>query len=73
MENDIYLEKQSLLRCGVHAVNNLLQKKIYSYSDFDEIISESVSGLLVSIEEDKQYVCVCKCKVFVDVWLGLFV
>jgi josephin len=38
-ESDIqfYHEKQSLQRCAVHAINNLMQKKIYAAKDLDAI------------------------------------
>lgn len=39
-ETEIYLEKQKLLFCAVHAVNNLFQAALYSKHDFDEIAKE---------------------------------
>ena len=35
-ECTIYHEKQSQMLCGLHAVNNLLQKQVFTRQDFDE-------------------------------------
>jgi hypothetical protein len=35
-DDEIYHERQRLALCGVHAVNNLLQKERFRKSDFDE-------------------------------------
>jgi josephin len=40
----LYHERQSLALCGVHAVNNLLQRKEYTKADFDVVC--------VSLSED---------------------
>lgn len=37
MNSSIYHEKQSSWKCGIHAVNNLLQSKCYTQRDFDDI------------------------------------
>lgn len=39
MQN-LYHEKQSLALCGLHAVNNLLQKPAYNKQDFDNFASQ---------------------------------
>lgn len=36
----LYHERQSLLRCAVHATNNLLQRPAYTPSDFNRICDE---------------------------------
>ena len=33
----MYHEKQSLSQCGLHAVNNILQRKEYTKADFDSL------------------------------------
>lgn len=38
--NQGYHQSQSLRRCGLHAVNNLLQKEAYTTSDFTAISNE---------------------------------
>lgn len=38
----IYFEKQSLMLCAKHSLNNLFQKPIYSKEDLDKI-SESLT------------------------------
>lgn len=42
----IYHEKQKLYRCGLHAVNNLLQKKEFTTKDFNKICANLKKGSL---------------------------
>ncbi|EQC31539.1 hypothetical protein, variant 2 [Saprolegnia diclina VS20] len=37
---DVYHEPQQLMRCGVHAANNLLQRRAFEASDFDALCAE---------------------------------
>ncbi|KDO23860.1 hypothetical protein SPRG_11291 [Saprolegnia parasitica CBS 223.65] len=37
---DIYHEPQQLMRCGVHAANNLLQRRAFEAGDFDALCTE---------------------------------
>lgn len=37
---DLYHEKQKLYRCGLHAVNNILQRKEFTTKDFNRICSD---------------------------------
>lgn len=36
----LYHEKQSTMQCAIHAVNNMLQKSVYTKKNFDEIAKE---------------------------------
>eukprot|EP00122_Pirum_gemmata_P015849 Pgem_evm2s14809 len=36
----LYHERQSLMRCGVHCINNLLQKRHFTTTSFDDIARE---------------------------------
>jgi len=40
-----YHERQRLRRCGLHAVNNLLQRRAYTAADFDRLASEIPRGV----------------------------
>lgn len=40
MYHDIYFEKQTGLRCGLHTINNILQGEFYTEGDLDEIARE---------------------------------
>lgn len=40
----VYHERQSLLRCGVHCVNNVLQRPAYTQQDFATIQDELDTG-----------------------------
>ena len=40
VDSDFYHEKQSTMKCAIHAVNNLLRSQRYKKDDFDKIAKE---------------------------------
>ncbi|ETV82424.1 hypothetical protein H257_05064 [Aphanomyces astaci] len=46
----VYHEKQTLMRCGLHSVNNMLQRKAFDVSDFD-----TIARSLVQVQNDARW------------------
>ena len=42
--DELYFEPQSLLQCGVHAVNNLLGEAVFARGDFERFADELTPG-----------------------------
>ena len=59
-----YHERQSLRRCAVHSVNNLLQRRAFTPRDFDKICYELAPNARINPHKSSLYVrslmsCIC--------------
>jgi len=52
---DVYFERQSLMRCAVHTLNNILQQHAYTASDLDDLAYELTPFSILASNPHKSF------------------